>query len=72
MCDAVYAMCVERIERQVLADRQIVGVFLAAGAKGVDLPSLDEAIAEFDAQLVAEPKQVDPEKYELMRVLGVA
>jgi hypothetical protein len=65
----------ENLERQVLADRQVAAVFMAAGSKDMTLPTFAEKRALFDAALVEEPKpvsQVDSEQMELRRVLGVA
>lgn len=63
---------VDRIERLVLAERQVAATLLAAGAKNVTMPVLQDALDEFDAQLVAPPVVVDRHKLRLMRVLGVA
>jgi hypothetical protein len=65
----------ERLERQVLADRQIAALQLVMSGEGGNLPTLQDARDQFDAALVADPtvgKQVDPEQMELRRALGVA
>jgi hypothetical protein len=74
VCDLAYVLLLEALERQVLADRQVAAVFIAARAEGVDLPSFAEQRARFDAALVAEPVavQVETEQQELRRMLGVA
>lgn len=63
MCDAVYAIIIERLERQVLA-------IMATGAK----LNLDAVVAHFDAALISEPEadRLDPEQRALRRALGVA
>lgn len=68
-------MLLEHLERHVLADRHVAAVLMAAGAKDVTLPSLQEQRDRFYAALVEEPKpmaQVDIEQLELRRALGVA
>lgn len=64
----------ERVERQALVERQIAAVFMAAGQKDVELPSLQEVRERFDAALVEEPRPlapVDVEQMELRKALGV-
>jgi hypothetical protein len=67
-------LLLDRIERQVLADRQVAATFLTAGAKGVTLPDFEERRALFDAALVEEPRErlIDSDQMELRRALGVA
>jgi hypothetical protein len=63
------------MERQVLADRHVAAVLMAAGAKGVTLPDFEERRALFDAALIEPPQavsQVDGEQMQLRRALGVA
>ncbi len=67
----VYALLLERIEQQVSAERQVAAVFIAAGAKRVELPTVDAARAKFDAALLAEPAPVDRDRDELLKVLGI-
>jgi hypothetical protein len=67
----VYALHLERIESQVNAERQVVATFMAAGAKGLTLPTFDAARADFDAALTAEPKVIDRDRQELLEALGV-
>lgn len=66
MCDVVYVLLVDRIERHVAAERQV-----AAAYHSSELPSFAEARAQFDESLVAEPKQVDPDRLALMTALGL-
>lgn len=61
----------DRIERWTLSERQVVAVLLAAGAKDMTLPDPAERLANFDAALVAEAKQVNPDQKALLEVLGV-
>jgi hypothetical protein len=68
-------LLLDELERQVLADRHVAAVLMAAGAKDVTLPSLQEQRQLFDAALSAEPTPltaVDSEQMELRRALGVA
>lgn len=70
----VYAILVGKLEAQVLADRQVAAVFLAAGAE-VQMPTMAGAREQFDADLVAEPAAgvlIDVEEWQLRRALGVA
>lgn len=64
------------LERQVLADRQIVAVLNASGRyEERPLPTIVEQRALLDAALVEEPRAltvVDSEQWELRRALGVA
>lgn len=66
----------DNLERRVLADRQVAAVYIAARAEGVEMPSLPEERAKFDAALVETPRQVvtgvNSEQSELRRALGVA
>jgi len=67
-----YVLLADRLRAQVLADRQIAGALLAAGAQDVELPDPDEVAERFDAMLAEEPRRIDPEQAELARALGVA
>jgi hypothetical protein len=61
LCDVVYAIRVEALERYVLA----------AVAAGADVDP-DEQRARFDKWLESVPDAVaDPERYELMQALGL-
>lgn len=72
LCDFVHTLWTDRIERHVLAERQVAVVALAGGAKNIIMPSLPDCLADLDAWLIEEPKVVDPDKLELMHALGVA
>lgn len=70
-----YVLLLDRLERQVLADRQVAALQAVMSGQGGDLPSFDEQRARFDALLTEEPKAltvVDREQWELRRALGVA
>ena len=81
LCDVVYVLWVDRLERLALAEQQMTMTLLAAaassGADAGDLSftSFDERVAELDAWLgsplmsAAEP--VDVKSLELRRVLGL-
>lgn len=69
-------LLLENLERQVLADRHVAAVFVAAGDKDTKLPTFAEQRQLFDAALAEEPKPalggVDAEQMELRQALGVA
>ena len=71
MCDIAYVLLVERLERQVLSERQVAAVLATAGAEDIEMPDMDGARAEFEAALVAEPVPESP-RARLLRELGVA
>lgn len=59
----------------MLADRHVAAVLMAAGAKDVELPNLQEHRQRFEAALAEDPKpltRVDVEQMELRKALGVA
>jgi hypothetical protein len=75
VCDVVYVLRIEQLERRVLADRQ------ALLSRGVveGLPEFDEEQAAFDAWLESEPNEeraalspADLAKLEELTALGVA
>jgi len=66
-----YVLLLERLERQVLSERQVAAALAAGGAEDVEMPDLDTSRAEFDAALVAEPAP-ESTSVRLMRELGVA
>ena len=66
-------MHLDTIDRWVLAERQLAATLVAGGAKVPEPQTFEQARAAFERALLGEPKQnVDPEKLELMRALGVA
>ena len=71
VCDTVHVLALERIERSVLADRQVVMTALAGGAKDLALPSVQDAWDEYEAALVADPVTVVSEQSELLQALGL-
>lgn len=71
LCDVTYVLLLERLERQVLSERQVAAVLAAAGAEDVEMPSMDEACAAFDAALIAEPVP-ESSRAAMLRELGVA
>jgi hypothetical protein len=70
----VYVLLLERMERQVLAEQQMVATLAAAGAKDVEMPVFEQRQALLDELLVAPPARfdADPERAELLTVLGVS
>ena len=71
LCDITYVLLVERLERQVLSERQVAAVLATAGAKDVEMPQMDEARAQFDVALIAAPVPESPNAV-LLRELGVS
>jgi hypothetical protein len=69
----VYVLQLERIERRVLAERQVVMQAMTVGAD-VELPSLQDAWDDFDERL-REPGRpavaVDPVREDILRALGM-
>lgn len=59
LCDLVYAEHIARLERRVMAERQIAAVLLAAGAKDVPMPTMAQSRDEFDAALLDPPLVLD-------------
>lgn len=72
MCDLVQTLHMERIERRVLAERQMAMHLIGAGID-VDLPDLQEAWDEFDAALcdTSKPDRADRDRDDLLRALGI-
>lgn len=46
-------------------------MFMAAGAKDVRLPTVEDARRNLDEALLAEPSVIDRDRQELLRALGV-
>ena len=67
----MYVLLLDKLERQVLADRGAAATLMAAGAKGVTFPTLAEQRAMFDAALAEDPKAEDTEQQQLRKALGV-
>lgn len=71
VCDLAHVLLVADLERNVLAERHVSAVLIAAGAEGVDMPSLAAALTEFDTELEAAPRD-EPRPLRLLKRLGVA
>lgn len=67
MCDVVYVLLVERLERRALTERQVSATLAAAGAKGVKLVDPDEVRADFDRWLLEEPKPSSESRDKILR-----
>jgi hypothetical protein len=70
----VYALIVERLERHVIAERQVAAVMAAAGAKRVEVPTFDAERARLDRLLDDQPtprRVYDPEQAALIAALGL-
>jgi hypothetical protein len=50
---------------------QVAATFIAAGAKGVEMPTIESGRAAFDAALNETPKRVAPRVVALSEALGV-
>ncbi|GAC1610344.1 MAG: hypothetical protein NVS3B26_16590 [Mycobacteriales bacterium] len=72
VCDVAYCLIVEAIERQVLADRQVVALARVMGGAGdVEMPVVADAVAEFHATIEAPPVPMDGARRELLEMLKV-
>lgn len=49
-------LLLEQVDRQTYAEMQIAATFMAAGAKGVDMPSIAVARERLNAALEASPQ----------------
>lgn len=65
-----YALLYDRVEARLYNERLIAATLAAAGGRG-DIPDADQALAEFEAALAAEPKIVDTEQDHMLRGLGL-
>lgn len=70
LCAVAYTLLTDRLERRVLAQYTVAGIAAALGGGG-DLPDPDQARADFDTALAAEPVAVDPDKQVLLTALGL-
>jgi hypothetical protein len=71
--DLVYALIVERLERHVLAERQVAATMAAAGAKRVEVPTFEGERARLDRMLDEQPTRrvYDAEQAALIAALGL-
>lgn len=68
----MYALIVERLERHVIAERQVAAVYLAAGGKGVTLPTFESELVRLDRMLTDVPRREYPaEQAALIAALGL-
>lgn len=59
-CDLAYAVLVERVTAQVIADRQTVGLAtVLSGVRDVMMPTIADAVQTLDEWLVSEPTRLD-------------
>lgn len=70
MCDVSYVLLLERLERQVLSDRLLVGMARMWGGAEDELPTLDEAREAFDESLLSMPSEQDQRNVEFLRAMG--
>lgn len=68
----MYVLQLERIERRVLAERQVVMQAMTAGVD-LDLPSLQEAWDDFDERLAepGRPAVTAPREQDILLALGL-
>lgn len=77
LCDVVYVLLLEQLERQVLVDRQVAAAHNTSGRfEPVPLPSWHEHRQRFDEALEADPavspvSSLSVEQRELREALGV-
>lgn len=73
MCDLVFMLHIERIERRVLGERQAVAQVALALGVDLDLPSVQDAWDEFEEALAddSDAADVDPDRLDLLRALGL-
>jgi hypothetical protein len=68
----VYVLLLERLERHVLAERHVAAVMLAAGAKGIRMPTFETERAKVDRLLTAaKRREYEPEQAALIAALGL-
>jgi len=72
LCDVVYVLLRDRIERHVLAERQTAAVLIAAGAKNITLPDLAEQWRVLDDELAADEPASNPDRDALRRAVGLS
>jgi hypothetical protein len=72
-CDLVYALVVERLERHVLAERQVAMIAKLGGAKSVEVPTFAAELGKLDRLLGEDEtrKRRDPEQQALIEALGL-
>lgn len=71
LLDLVFVIHLDLVEERARTDRIISGIAAALGSE-VPLVEPDELRAAYIDYLEAPIEQVDPEKLELMQVLGIA
>lgn len=68
----MYLLLLERLERHVIAERQVAATMKAGGAKDVDVPTFEAERQRLDRALgQAERKYRDPEQQALIDALGL-
>lgn len=70
LCDVVYALLVDDVAADVRVAQQAALTARMFGAS-VEVPTVDQAVADLDVILNEMPKQMSDEQRELRRVLGV-
>lgn len=65
-------LLIERLERHVLAERQVAMIAQLGGAKGVTVPTFDVERAKVDRLLEEAPRrEYEPEQAALIAALGL-
>lgn len=67
-----YSLWRDDQDRQTYAEMQIAATFIAAGAKGVELPNVVDRRNEFDALLNAPAERREPSKADIREALGLS
>jgi hypothetical protein len=72
MCALVYTLWIRSVERRWAVAVGAAAALKAAGQEGVEIPDLDDVLADLDDWLWSDLSTQDPERAALERALGVA
>ena len=67
----VHALWVDGITADVRMEQQTVALATVMGAKRLEMPDLNDRLAEMEKWLASEPQEYDPETLELRQALGL-
>ena len=73
MLQFAYVTIIDDFKSRILSDRQIIATCIAAGAKDLELPDIDEEKRKFDKWLSSPPeeKKAMPDNDVLLTALGL-
>jgi len=71
VCDTAFVVLVQRLEVQVAAAQQAAWTARVIRGAEVEVPSMDEAIDQFEAFVCSEPVTMDAADRELRDALGL-